>query len=74
MVQTVDTLEAANQPDTPIDSIDSIEEIVEEEEEALLSLTLPQEPHFKVAATEAVAKESNKRQEKKKPCRAKAKV
>ena len=53
---------------------DAIEESVEEEEEAVLSLTLPQEPHVKNAATEAVAKEPNKRQEKRKPCRAKADV
>ena len=51
---------------------DAIEERVEEE--AVLSLTLPQEPHFKDAATEGVAKEGNKRQEKRKPCRAKAYV
>ena len=46
---------------------DAIEERVEEE--TVLSLTLPQEPHV-----EAVAKEGNKKQEKRKPCRAKADV
>ena len=51
---------------------DAIEESVEEE--AVLSLTLPQEPHVKDAATEAVAKEQNKKQEKRKQCRAKADV
>ena len=40
----------------------------------MLSLTLPQEPHVKDAATEGAAKEQNKRQEKRKPCRAKADV
>ena len=40
----------------------------------MLSLTLPHEPHVKDAATEGVAKEENKRQEKRKPCRAKADV
>ena len=37
-------------------------------------MTLPQEPHVKDAATEAVGKEQNKRHEKRKPCRTKADV
>ena len=40
----------------------------------MLSLTLLQEPQVKYAATEDVAREENKRQEKSKPCRAKADV
>ena len=51
---------------------DAIEESVEDE--AVLSLTLPQEPHVKDATTDGAAKEQNKRQEKRKPCRAKADV
>ena len=53
---------------------DAIEESMEEEKEAVLSLTLPQEPHVKDAATKAVAKDQNRRQKKRKPCRAKADV
>ena len=40
----------------------------------MLSLTLPQEPHVKDAANEGITNEGNKRQEKRKPCRAKADV